>query len=456
MSEGIQKLSRRDFGKGAGILTASVILGPLVEKIFSNKKIRAEKQVGKEELIIQEVDGNRIYLNKNRIPVRCETRDGQKILFDLKETEKARQKAIDSKDSQVLKLISVIQEEKKYIESSVQPRTTELPSDVLSEEELGQKGVKIIQAEATQLHIRKGAFEKNEPLEEFNNSDRKLMVVLVDGPYLFQRFLSDQKYDEVREAAHGIDSGNISYYGDKYDQVTPEVMSEIRQKEIKRLKNDVSSIKKDQEGLTSYSIVRERMQKDLVYFESRIKALEDGVLTDEDLALYFSVGINRFYAQGWYKENYQGKTLIFMAVTQRKPRDLFSIYFDSDGKCQATSYKDTVMALHKGSKPRLEQTHPEPVKPLSGEVSHPGWVVRHELKHDKTRLEPNSSYDEEMMDQLVIEDLSVAYEIWRNSLSGKKSNGDEKYHFVFSLPEDEGGGYILTQKQPKVEKKAVT
>ena len=34
MSEGIQKLSRRDFGKGAGILTASVILGPLVEKIF--------------------------------------------------------------------------------------------------------------------------------------------------------------------------------------------------------------------------------------------------------------------------------------------------------------------------------------------------------------------------------------------------------------------------------------
>jgi hypothetical protein len=84
------------------------------------------------------------------------------------------------------------------------PGVFEMPPGTLSNEELEKYGVvDIIQGQETQLFIRKEAFEEGGilyDLKRTQSSDNpvKLRIVLVDGPYVSNDYVGNDKYADVR------------------------------------------------------------------------------------------------------------------------------------------------------------------------------------------------------------------------------------------------------------------
>lgn len=100
--------------------------------------------------------------------------------------------------------------------STDRPATTELPADVFSPEQLASMGITIIQGDDVRLHLRAGAFEPDGLLYGYQvGGDRQLTVVLVDGPTVSGAYMTDSKYDSVRDAVGSIDVDIETYRQDQ-------------------------------------------------------------------------------------------------------------------------------------------------------------------------------------------------------------------------------------------------
>ena len=142
-----------------------------------------------------------VAIDKEGIPVFYKLPDGKKVSFDREEVDKLREEAISSGEPVIIKIFPYVTKSPKdqYAPSVEPPETLKLPADVLSEEKLKKRGIEIIQANNTNLYVRKGAFGKGAPLEIFNKISNKLTIVLIDGPVVSPYFMSDPKYAEVKK-----------------------------------------------------------------------------------------------------------------------------------------------------------------------------------------------------------------------------------------------------------------
>lgn len=86
----------------------------------------------------------------------------------------------------------------EYQSSTEHPLSKEKPEDVLTKEELAQRGIEIIQTEEVKLHIRPGAFKKGALLEAFTPSGkRNLIIALVDTSRLKLEDFEDPVYNKI-------------------------------------------------------------------------------------------------------------------------------------------------------------------------------------------------------------------------------------------------------------------
>ena len=131
--------------------------------------------------------GGRINV-KFGIPTGYTLFDGSPGVFNPQEVISLKEKAISSKEPQILAIFPfyglsfVFGDHYNPKHPEQHQELQNLPEDVLSDSELLGKGVEIIQSDKTHLHIRKRAFEEDGPLADFNSTHRKLTIVLVDGP----------------------------------------------------------------------------------------------------------------------------------------------------------------------------------------------------------------------------------------------------------------------------------
>ena len=145
--------------------------------------------------------------------------------------------------------------------------------------------------------------------------------------------------------------------------------------------------------------------------------------------------------------------IIFLAVGQITfdlNREV--LFFDKDGHFGADN-KNIFPDVPSDTRPNPSQTHPNPddfqMNPNASSndpksypygAQTPGQSLRHEAEHNV--LEAQGIFNEYHTDMRAMEGIRDAWERWEKS--GFTDNSG--YYFVFSLPPEEGGGYILTKK----------
>lgn len=384
-----------------------------------------------------EVNGYKIFINGEGLPYKYKDPAGQETEFDIKAVQASRESALKREESEVVDLIPV--PPSSFISSTVSyspdhPETSKLPDDVLSEAELREHGIKIIQADNTTLSIRKGAFENGGPLAQFDGK-RKLIIAVLDAPAVIYSAAQDSKYDEVRKLLHQKEIYVKNYRFVKVAQI---------EEEINNLRNDASvKAAVGQDTLLSLKVLE---------YEYR------HTITDEQIAFEASVDTAEAAGQYFYPDisGITDTAVVFIAAgSYNRPSGLIRVFFDSNGNCQVDHTDDTEY-IGGDYSPQASQTYPDPLKfrfnknakadipgsyPYGGQTA--GQILRHELEHDELIAESTKpNFSEYYTDINAMEEIRNARFSWLES--GYKDNSG--YCFVFSLND---GGYILTEGEEK-------
>lgn len=423
MNEG---LSRRDLLK----LGAAAAGAYLASRFLKEKPEPDLEQV--------DFEGHVFLVDKEGIPHSCRTKDGTEITFNRNDLRRAQTEAKNLKADRVGETFAARQErEVPAVGGAERPLTKQLPDDIVSSEKLQQQyGIKIVQSDITQLHIRQSAFAQGGLLEEFARGGRDLTIALIQAPFLIRRYFANEKYRDLPTT--NIEGGVVGDFGKDLpsDQFpTPAQYEELRQQKILALKK---------------IILQTQDKSQLLELLADIHAYASGVVTDEDL-LYESTN-GRMLAAGFYDQQWSeegSKDFIFLAVDDRLPRDLMAVCFDKDGKFFPKKY--TMLALQNARvrPPQPWQSHPDGAHAYtyaaaSDQEGTIGFNLRHELGHDRLRLDNLRDSEQGINDQTK-QRLQADWRQWQESGFGRTDQkGDEVYPFVFSIPPALGGGYILT------------
>lgn len=444
------------------IAEPSPVSAPLPDFVSSEKSFL-------ENNYINAGGGHRVYLNREGIPLKYTVEGGKEVILDLKTMKKMRDKAISSGEREIVTMILDDPHETGiiYPPSVEHPETRHLPDDVLSDEELNNRGIEIIQSRYTSLYIREGAFDENGPLVNFNSTGRNIRIVLVDGPTVSQYFMKDDKYAKVRDLVPSIDEEKKSiktYRKERIEslekQLTlqprdmrdgfmmPDVYSDYYKDDYYNSELFRSGLKNIKELIAAYKNMKD---EDVLRIKKTSNPSADA-LGLYDVRLHKSVSIS---SSGIKTNRYVNPT-IFLAVGGSDYKQANVVFFGPDGKIH--SYATNFQFGTGNITPKEKDTHPNPADflvnpeatsdnpksyPYAGQTA--GQSLEHELEHDEligqNFIEGKElDYSEYNTDVGAMKRIREAWEKWEKS--GFTDNSG--YHFVFSLP---GGGYILTENK---------
>lgn len=124
-----------------------------------------------------------------------------------------------------------------------------MPSDVLSEAELEERGIKIVQGE-TQLYIRSSAFDQGNLLDAYQpGGSEKLTFVIVDGPCVSTSYMGDPKYDPYRDVVARVDRNLENYRQGRIDFFQRALDSEREIIAEKLAKGDMAGVRETYNGV---------------------------------------------------------------------------------------------------------------------------------------------------------------------------------------------------------------
>lgn len=394
-------------------------------------------------------DDVKVAVDKEGLPVKyIVLSTNEEVYFDKEEMRKLREKAISSKEPEIIKMFlqikPVLPSKFSYKESNADkhPKTLELSKDIVSEEDLRKRGITILQPENTNLFIREGAFAKGGILEDFNNEERRLNIVFLNGSTITQKYLNDPKYAEI-----------IDYLPKRFLST-----SYIRESNIDYAEKTLEFFRREPPDwwLERDQNHRESFFLDLKVNISRYKG--ENSMTDEQIAKQAIDFLGWYVNKSLLPPTFENtSSFLFLSVDQNSYSSP-TIFFRQNGD---VSVKNLKQDFRSNLFPATAQTHPDPddfimnsyASPENGvyiydKNAHPGFVLRHEFGHRKLiegRIlggeEPD--FSEYSADKHAMQGIKEAWEKWVNS--GYTDNTG--YPFVFELPPEAGGGYILTRRK---------
>jgi hypothetical protein len=215
------KLNRRDFLKLAAA-SVSTLFGL---KLLPPETVKAPSIIDaiKESI---EWDGENIAYQHKGVSVYADTFSGVLTRwndslgngsnFNLERLLETNQRAMQTKKVQLSEVVRVNTSSEIVNNKKVEKLLPDkMPEDILSKEEIREKGVIIVGSENVDLHIRKSAFEKGGLLEYYNgDSNRKLTILITDAATISRRAFRGERYKEYSELLdkvfpHDKDSYNV-------------------------------------------------------------------------------------------------------------------------------------------------------------------------------------------------------------------------------------------------------
>lgn len=399
-----------------------------------------------------------VTINRDGLPVTYRLPDGREFPFDAKQVYTALQKTKASQEPELINVIELLKRplpnrESDWWGTREHPVLRELPQDTLTEAELASRGISIIQADNTKLHIRIGAFEQQNLLSSFSRIGQNLTIGVIDGPVVENSFMRGSRYDRLRSLV----------------PPPPIRPTEARNKKIEEYEKDLKY-------LSEYAKqqIRENDSSYVTSWNYLIKAKEylyayNNFLPDTHVLIdYFSANTTGFNeARGYYIDESslvsnplvrKGNYAFITAGRSKLDTDLVSFYFLPDGSFkigyaygvgrtsgvfQDSNIKKHYNVIFGGSCPDPDtfglNPGASPDKPNSypygGQT--PGLVLRHELAHGKLITgQVNPNYSEYDTDMLAMQGIRDAWESWKQS-DYTDHNG---YHYLF---EEQNSRYYL-------------
>jgi len=383
----------------------------------------------------------RIAIDKEGLPVSYLSPDGKEIGFDRAEIQKLKEKAVANKEPEVITILSLPASKNvdpTYLTSYTDkhPRVLELPKDVLSNEELQKRGVIIVQSPKTNLYIRESAFGENGPLADFNDAaQKKLTIVLIDGPIVSRGFIDDLNQPFVRLLLPS--TIDVSGYRSKKIAFAEE-----------QLKMGRTSTSTDDELLWLKAQLY-KYQKTLNDKEVAVETIltEQGQNDTDMIGRHiYEYDYERDSNDRQISSTLNKRTTIFLAVGENKSINQREVLgFDRNGKFINRPVWTQLELYDRGPQPKETYPNPSDIKlnlnnPY-GYLYEPnglGFTLEHEIGHYRANLKGENS--EKNADTYAMDTISNAWKVWEKS--GYTDNS--KYPFVFSLRPEQGGGYILT------------
>lgn len=384
--------------------------------------------------------GSKLFLNSDGLPEKLIDVNGNTFELDVVEAARLREKAVASKEPEILQMfpldveinLPLTDEQKKE-----HPVYTELPKDVVSPEELASYGIKIIQSGNSQLHIRKQALEEGGPLHDFTVRNRKLTIVLMDSDIVSKHYLSDPKYDEVREMLGTYESLDI--VGTRNDYVKGY------QDKLGQKRNLVSTTPSFYDEYSTLAV------KSDIYWAAKL--LSDERIKASNIQEYQETETERKIALGarYIPPQTDFPATIFLPMGSKgDPLSYNRVYFDSKGQVKLNYYSNILD--REDSYPNEYQSHPKPEwYPKAGGKENDrfsyaydfydiGPKARHELFHYVREILLGLPMNEFRTDELTMSSVKSARETWVES----DFKDDSGYFLVIKTPKDL---YILTASQ---------
>ncbi len=383
-------------------------------------------------------DGFKVHLNSDGLPVRWIDWHGNPHEFDLGAMRTLKEKAIVSGEPEIIELIPFEAEVKTSSTSShfekAHPILKELPDDVMSDEELEARGVKIVQADRTKFYIRKGAFEDGQPLAGVRKNDpnRTLTIVLFDGDFVSPYYMQDERYLPYANSLPRPTVDALHFRSDKIEG-TKKILDELRVSPGVFREKKADLILAEKSKLFHY-----------MYLAGDSELLEEAAF---DLAR----GVNETAPGGAYATTLGNDAIIYLAVgTNLDKQSKYSrLYFDPAGNVVADGY--TRVGTQKLHYFQQKDSFPDPelfMRNILATCENGGYLfgaqsvgntLRHELHHEKSIGQAGTLKDcEATIDKDAMEEIGNASDRWEGS--GYQDNLG--YPYVFSSPD--GDGYHLT------------
>lgn len=391
-----------------------------------------------------------LFTDKNGLPLYyIEKRGFVPIVtpFSRPGVEAIRNEAMKTGSPRILATIPVRLKREESNPTPEHPLISELPGDTLTQEEAMKRGVRIIQGKETTLHIRETAFEPGGPLEAFNNTGRKLRIVLVDGPKVHTAFMTDPKYNGVKK--------NMERYEKMADRQIPQDPEVMR---TALLESARYRLQNNHDSLTVANVTTDEKtnaEKDLMSQQQTITNIQNA--SQEELTQRY-LSFRYFSDVGEYDQFFApDEEAVFIAAEKPIQHTQWILGFNSSGEFINIHFDDpTVSDLT----PKPSQTYPNPADFKLNPLARPdfpntypyggqsiGLALDHELMHDKLieqarrkkEIPDFSEYDTDMA-AMGIE--GGGSQRWIDS--GFTDNSG--YFFVWSVPQENGGGYIITKK----------
>ena len=415
-----------------------------------------------ERLISHTAGGWAVYFNQEELPVYyVRLKDKKRTDFTKEEIEnfdRLRELARKNQEPEVAWMIPSDQGmfgDTTRLPSEAHPEKGP-PSDLLTEEELKERGVNIIQTEEVKLHLRQSAFAEGQPLAIYTpGGPNSLEIILVDGPVVTSSFLGDSKYDSVRGILEERDASLEEYKKGKISEIEANIES-FRSELQEAIKGEQGKIKFYQDIL--------RLYKGKLY-------LYQHFYTDEQLLLDMNTEDINFAGLYWpaeFTKRYRGEpntAIVFVAVGKGSPPlDMVELCATPEGDYSLNQI-GSFGSSSGGNEPKKGESHPSPEdftrnsnaspdKPMSypfgGQQA--GQVLRHELQHDNLMYEvwkrilgesdSSDSIDagEYATDMAAMKGIAEAWEQWKNS----EFTDDSLYWAVW---EKSDGSWIYSKKQ---------
>jgi len=340
----------------------------------------------------------RVFLDPQGMPVAYREGDGELQEFTQEEKiemQYARTRALEMRELQVA--FQHIRLNETFVRPSTpeQPWVTEVPEDLLSADELGAKGIRIINPPdplAPKLHFRSSIFSGNNMLEPFDvlnanlpeEGKLRITFVVVNAEVLEATYALSPEYEAVRQY--------LKVFRFKYNKLIEEKVMELQQR-IDESKHQLETEPDlEKRSVLDEAIVRWRTQQ--YYY---LHTMSPAELFAEAVARH-----SQMIGQFVYLSEDKGEdgvrhlrdTYIFVALpdhTQTTSRTLTSLYFDERGGAQLSEL--TLGGESGASSPNIDESFPKPEKHLNTgfgtfenkyykyDPATPGFVLRHEIAH---------------------------------------------------------------------------
>lgn len=340
----------------------------------------------------------------------------------------------------------------QFQETPDRPRCTgEVSADkVYSDEELAGFGIKIINAPNVRFYIRKVADSFPEIVAQAKQNFGRhpnITIVLVPGPVLSQRYLTDSRYDQVR---HFLDikdpvlsEAEIELYRQQQlDELNQELLTLTDQLQSGYKKNDQVIISQ----LTAYIVlVKTRIQ--IAQSQSQEDFLEKFVIEENP-------GARTVVVQN--SQQQEDPVVVFIAVGASKTQSSINISIDPEGEIWVIpisgGFGSNQIPASSMNLPRPSDFFPveadwqQQTGYLWDAENGPVWPMYHELLGHLflyltgDYLKKNGPALETAAENMAMEKIREAWEKFRQ-------NGDDTgYWFILTIPQENGGGYIISER----------